>query len=208
MAWIAMALILVIVLFVRQNLQIKPGRVQIFGESIYDFCRSITMATAGKKGDGFLFFIGSLFIFILTANLLGQLPLKFIKLLTGYPGELIAATGDFNTTAALAVLTLFMYFAVGIKRKGPKYFLHYLSPHPLFLPINLMEDITRPFSLMLRLYANILVGEILSMVALSIMPFVLPVGVILLELFVAVVQAYIFAMLSSVYIALLSAEDH
>lgn len=209
MAWITMGLIALIVLLIRRNLQTMPSKFQTFGETMYDFCRSITMATGGKKADGYLFFIGSLFIFILTANLLGQLPLRFIQLVTNYrQGELIAATGDFNTTAALAVLTLVMYFAVGIKRKGPRYFLHYLHPHPLFLPINLMEDITRPFSLMLRLYANILVGEILSMVALTIMPFVLPVGVIFLELFVAVVQAYIFAMLSSVYISLLSAEDH
>lgn len=209
MAWMTMAVILLIAVLLRRNLKLYPGKFQTFGESIFDFCRSITTTTAGqRRGDKFLFYIGSLFIFILTANLLGQLPLRFINIMSGYPGELIAATGDFNTTAALAILTLIMYFAVGIRAKGPKYFLHYLHPHPLFLPINMMEDVTRPFSLMLRLYANILVGEILSMVALSIMPYVLPVGVILLELFVAVIQAYIFAMLSSVYISLLSAEEH
>lgn len=209
MAWLSMALILLIAFLIRQNLKVYPSKFQTFGESLFDFCRSITMTTAGKRGDEFLFYIGSLFIFIMTANLLGQMPLRFIQTMTNFhKGELIAATGDFNTTAALAILTLIMYFAVGIKHKGPRYFLHYLHPHPLFLPINLMEDLTRPFSLMLRLYANILVGEILALVAISIMPFVLPVGVIFLELFVAIVQAYIFAMLSSVYISLLSAEEH
>lgn len=209
MAWLAMAVVLLVAFFIRRNLQVYPSRFQIFGESLFDFCRSITTTTAGKRGDEFLFFIGSLFIFILTANLLGQMPLRFIQLVSNYhQGELIAATGDFNTTAALAILTLLMYFGVGIRRKGIKYFMHYLQPHWAFLPINLMEDVTRPFSLMLRLYANILVGEILSMVALSIAPLVLPVGVIFLELFVAVIQAYIFAMLSSVYISLLSAEEH
>ncbi len=208
MAWFTMALILVIALFIRQTLKVYPGKFQVFGESLFDFCRSITDTTAGRRGDQFLFYIGSLFIFIMTANLLGQMPLRFIQILTHYHGELVAPTGDFNTTCALGVLTLVMYFFFGIKAKGIKYFLHYLHPHPLFLPINLIEDITRPFSLMLRLYANILVGEILSGVALGIMPYVLPVGVIFLELFVAIIQAYIFAMLSSVYISLLSADEH
>jgi F-type H+-transporting ATPase subunit a len=209
MAWTAMGLILLITLLVRRELKLYPTRFQVFGESIFDFCRSITGATAGHRGDTFLFFIGSLFIFILTANFLGQLPLRFIQLVTGFhKGEFVAATGDLNTTAALAVMTLMMYFYFGIRKKGPKYFLHYLHPHPAFLPINLLEDVTRPFSLMIRLYANILIGEILAMVAMSLMPFVLPVGVILLELFVAVIQAYIFSMLSSVYISLLSADDH
>lgn len=208
MAWIAMGLVLLVAWFIRINLKVYPSKFQTFGESLFDFCRSITTTTAGKRGDEFLFYIGSLFIFILTANLLGQMPLRFIQLVTNYhKGELIAATGDFNTTAALAILTLLMYFGVGIKRKGLRYFLHYLHPNPLFLPINMLEDVTRPFSLMLRLYANILVGEILSLVALTMFPLVLPVGVIFLELFVAVVQAYIFAMLSSVYISLLSAEE-
>jgi F-type H+-transporting ATPase subunit a len=137
------------------------------------------------------------------------LQLRFIQLITNYhQGELVAATGDFNTTAALAIMTLVMYFAVGIKRKGLSYFTHYIKPFPIFLPLNLLEDITRPFSLMLRLYANILVGEILTLVALSLMPIALPAAVIFLELFVAVVQAYIFAILSSVYISLLSSEEH
>lgn len=209
MAWVTMGLILLIAFFVRSNLKLYPSKLQTFGETMFDFCRGITATTAGKRGDEFLFYIGSLFIFILTANLLGQMPLRFIQLVTGYhQGELVAATGDINTTAALAVFTLVMYFLIGIKRKGLRYFLHYVHPHWLFLPINIMEDLTRPFSLLIRLYANILVGEILTMVALMMVPYVVPVGVIFLELFVAVIQAYIFAMLSSVYISLLSAEEH
>jgi F-type H+-transporting ATPase subunit a len=205
MAWLAMALIILVAWSVTRNLQLVPSKVQVFGEGLYDFCRSITMATAGPRGDGYLFFIGSLFLFILTANLMGQLPLRLIPL---PHGELIAATGDINTTAALALLTLLMYFGVGIKRKGLRYFEHYIQPNPLFLPLNLIEDVTRPGSLMLRLFFNILVGEILSAIALSIIPIGLPVVVIFLELFVALIQAYIFAILSAVYIGILSAEHH
>jgi F-type H+-transporting ATPase subunit a len=204
MVWIGMGLILFLAFISTRNLKVVPSKLQVVSEGFFDICRGITMATAGKRGDGFLFFIGSLFLFILTANLMGQLPLRLIPL---PHGELLAATGDINTTSALALMTLIMYFAIGIKSKGFRYFKHYLTPNPLFLPLNLLEDVTRPGSLLIRLYFNILVGEILSGIALSVMPYVLPSLVIFLELFVAVVQAYIFAILSSVYVSLLS-EDH
>ncbi|MCE3236611.1 MAG: hypothetical protein K0Q50_2802 [Vampirovibrio sp.] len=204
MVWSGMLLVLALAFVSTRNLQVIPGKLQVVSEGFFDICRGITMATAGTRGDSFVFFIGSLFLFILTANLMGQLPLKLISL---PHGELLAATGDINTTSALALITLIMYFAIGIKKKGLRYFKHYLTPNPFFLPLNLLEDITRPGSLLIRLYFNILVGEILSGIALSVMPYVLPSLVIFLELFVAVVQAYIFAILSSVYVSLLS-EDH
>ncbi len=209
MVWAAMLVVLGIAWVTTRNLQVVPSKAQTVGESFYDLCRSITMATAGPRGDAFLFFIGSLFLFILTANLMGQLPLRLIHI---PHGELIAATGDFNTTTALALSTLIMYFAFGISKKGLSYFKHYVNPHWLFLPLNIVEDLTRPGSLTLRLYFNILVGEILAMIALTLVKPIaglgLPVLVIFLELFVAVVQAYIFAILSSVYITLLSEEHH
>jgi F-type H+-transporting ATPase subunit a len=204
MVWVAMGLILALAWAFTRNLQVVPNKLQVIGEGFFDICRSITLATAGKRGDGFLFFVGSVFLFILTCNLMGQLPLRLIHI---PHGELVAATADINTTSALALMTLLMYFGVGIKKKGFRYFLHYFQPHPLFAPLNLLEDLTRPGSLLIRLYFNILVGEILSGIAMSVTPYVLPGLVIILELFVAVVQAYIFAILSSVYISILS-EDH
>jgi F-type H+-transporting ATPase subunit a len=205
MVWVGMGLILVTGKLLAANLQVIPNRLQVVGEGVYDFCRSITMATAGPRGDSYLFFIGSLFLFILMANVLGQLPLKLIHLPQGH---LMAATGDINTTAALAVMTVVMCFVVGIRKKGLRYFKHYIQPSPLFLPLNIVEDFTRPGSLMIRLYFNILVGEILSSIAMSVTPFVLPVFVIFLELFVAVVQAYIFSILSAVYVGMLSDDHH
>ena len=205
MAWAAMLTILVVASVLTRQLAIRPGTKQVVAEGILGLCRGITQQTAGNRGDTFLFYIGSVFIFILTANLMGQLPLRLIQL---SQGELIAATGDFNTTAALGVFTLIMYFFVGIRAKGLSYFKHYLQPFPPFILVNLAEDVTRPFSLMLRLYANIMVGEILSSIALSVIPLGLPVLVIFLELFVAFIQAYIFAILSSAYIAILSDDHH
>ena len=204
MTWVAMFIIIVAAVSLTRKLEVVPNKGQVMAESIFDLCRSITMATAGKRGDGFLYFVGSLFLFILTANLMGQLPLRLLEI---PHGELVAATADINTTTALALMSLVMYFFVGIQKKGLRYFKHYIQPSPLFLPLNIVEDLTRPGSLLLRLYFNILVGEILSGIAMSVAPYVLPAAVIVLELFVAVVQAYIFSILSSVYISLLS-EDH
>lgn len=210
MVWLGLGFVLITAWLFTRNLKVVPGKLQVVGEGVFDVCRSITMATAGKRGDGFLFFVGSIFLFILTANVMGQLPLSLFHIPSG---ELKAATADINTTAALGVATLLFYIGYGIYKKGLGYFKHYISPSPwyigiFFLPINILEDVTRPGSLLIRLYFNILVGEILSGIALSVTPYVLPSLVIFLELFVAVVQAYIFAILSSVYISLLSEEHH
>ncbi|MDH4378444.1 MAG: F0F1 ATP synthase subunit A [Vampirovibrionales bacterium] len=210
MAWIAMGLLIGLGWLATRQLAVIPTTRQTAGEFFYDFCRSITMCTAGPRGDGYLFFVGSLFLFILTCNLMGQLPLKLFGPLLPH-GELMAATADINTTAALAIISLVMYIALAIKRTGIKGFVsHHLQPHWLFLPMNLLEHITRPASLLIRLYFNILVGEILSGLAMSISPYVLPSAVIFLELFVAVVQAYIFAILSAVYVGLMTEvhDDH
>jgi F-type H+-transporting ATPase subunit a len=225
MVWAAMALILGVAFLTTRKLDLVPEKGQTFAESVYDFCRSITFSTAGKRGDVFLFYIGSLFLFIATSNVIGQLPLKLIRI---PQGELIAATGDINVPAALAVCTLLAYFVFGLHAKGPKYFSHYLTPLPalmkgqppilkvvfgtLFSPfmlLNVLEDVTRPGSLMFRLFFNIFIGEILALIMQKLVPGGIGLGalVIGLELFVALLQAYIFAMLSSVYISLMS-EDH
>jgi len=211
MAWIGMAVILLFAWATTRKLSVVPSIGQTVGEGIYNFCRSITFAADGAKGDSYLFFIGSLFLFVLVANLMGQLPIRLLNPLLpdgGHHMTWLAATGDINVTSGLAVISLLMYIGMAIYKTGLGGFLkHHLQPHPLFLPLNLIEHVTRPGSLLIRLYFNILVGEILSHIALSIMPWVVPSVVIFLELFVAVVQAYIFAILSAVYVALMT-EDH
>lgn len=212
MVWGVMLVVLAWAFLSTRKLSVVPSTAQSVAETAYDFCRSITMATAGPRGDRFLFYVGSLFIFIWLANLAGQLHLlKWVHLPGG--AHLSAPTGDFNVPLALALCTLILYFFIGISIKGLGYFKHYVSPDPwyigiFFFPLNVLEDLTRPGSLMIRLYFNILVGHILMGIAQAMIPHVLPVAVIFLEIFVATVQAYIFAILSSVYISLMSAEHH
>ncbi|MFM7468536.1 MAG: F0F1 ATP synthase subunit A [Vampirovibrionales bacterium] len=204
MVWVGIITVLVFAKMATHQASVYPSRLQLAGEGIVNMVRGVTSSTGHERGDKYLFFSGSVFLFILVANVMGQLPLRLIPL---PHGELLAATGDLNTTVALAVLTVAFYFGFGISQKGLGYFKHYFEPLPFMFPMHLMEDITRPGSLALRLFLNIMVGELLSSVALQVAKIGLPCFVIGYELFVAFLQAYIFMLLSSVYIGMMS-ESH
>jgi F-type H+-transporting ATPase subunit a len=204
MVGIATVLLIMAGFLLTRNISIRPSRGQMFAEMVYDFCRSITFSSAGKRGDQFLYYVGGIFLFVLTCNLLGQFPLKIFHL---PHGELMAPTGDFNVTAALGIATLVTYFFFGIKSKGLKYFEHYLTPLPdlmagqnffvkiiygcvfwPFILMNIAEDFTRPGSLMIRLFCNIFVGEILTGVAHSFGHHGWPILVIFIELYISMLS--------------------
>merc|ERR1712078_233360 len=97
-------------------------------------------------------FIGTIFLFIFISNWSGALlPWRVIELPNG---ELGAPTNDINTTAALALLTSIAYFYAGISKKGISYFKRYVEPAPFLLPINVLEDFTKPLSLCLGLFTS------------------------------------------------------
>ena len=110
---------------------------------------------------------------------------------------------------ALALIVSVYYFGAGIMKKGLGYFKHYLQPFWFLLPINMLEDLTRPLTLALRLFGNILAGEVIVLIALSFVPLLLPIPIMLFELFVAFLQAFIFTILSASYIGAVTADhDH
>jgi len=149
--------------------------------------------------------VASLFLFIVTANLMGQLPWKLIHL---KQGELASPTNDINMTAAMAIIVLIYYLAVGIKEKGIHFFYHGLSfPGIVMFLIDLLDMITRPFSLALRLFCNIFVGEVLVGVLLSLCAYFLPLPIMFFEVFVAFVQALVFMMLTIAYISMAVNEE-
>ncbi len=212
--WIVMIALVVFSFFATRNLSIIPGRLQGLLESIMSFFWDMT-DTIGKDGRKHTPLLASLFLFILTANLAGQIPWRLYHL---HSGELASPTNDINMTAAMAIIVLIYYIGAGVVKKGPKYFLHYFSPMPIMAPLNIMEDIIRPFSLAVRLFANILAGEILVMVMLGLgtvvfakMKFLgmfFPLPFMFFEVFVAVIQALVFTLLSSAYLSLATADNH
>lgn len=202
-AWLAMLIVLVISAIVSFGLKREPGKFQTFAEMVYGALESIPVSQIGKEGKTYTPIIGSLFLFILTANLIGQLPWKLYHL---PEGEFASPTNDLNLTAALAILAVICYIISGMIKKG---FFGYLKQ--FFTPMGLLEIlelVTRPLSLSLRLFANILAGEIVIMVMIGLLPIFLPVPLMLFEVFVAFIQAFIFAVLTASYIAGAVSHEH
>ena len=137
---------------------------------------------------------------------MGQLPLRLIHL---KQGELASPTNDINMTAAMAVIVLIYYLFQGFKTKGIHAIWHGFSLAGIItMFVDVLEMITRPLSLSLRLFANIFAGEILVSALLGIFAIGLPLPAMFFELFVAFIQAFVFMMLSIAYISTSVSEEH
>ena len=115
-------------------------------------------------------------------------------------GELAAPTNDINTTVTLALLTSVSYFYAGLNKKGLSYFGRYIEPTPVLLPINVLEDFTKPLSLSFRLFGNILADELVVAVLVSLVPLVILISIMWLGIFTSAINALIFATLAGAYI--------
>lgn len=202
--WFAMAVVIIISFFLTRNLNIIPGKAQTAAESIMNFF--LGNLSEVKDGQKHVPIVASLFLFILTANLMGQLPLRLIHL---KEGELASPTNDINLTAALAVLVLVYYLYQGFKEKGFRYIYHGFSITGIITTlVDILEMFTRPLSLALRLFANILAGEILVSVVLGLVAVIAPIPIMLFEIFVAFIQAFVFMMLTIAYITSAVSSEH
>jgi len=181
------------------NLQRVPSTLQSLGEVIYDLVKSIAITQMGPSYySQFLPFVATIFLFVLGSNLAGALiPWKFIEISSG---ELAAPTNDINTTACLALLTSLSYFSAGLKIKGIGFFKRYIKPAPFFLPLNIVEDFSKPLSLNFRLFGNVVADELTVAVICSLVPLIVPLPVMMLGLFASSLQALIFATLAAAYI--------
>jgi alternate F1F0 ATPase F0 subunit A len=143
-----------------------------------------------QEASRYLPFIGTLFMYISVSNLLQVIP--------GFQPP----TGSLSTTAALAVCVFFAVAIFGITQQGVlAYLKQYLRPSPLMLPFNIISELSRTLALAVRLFGNIMSGTLIGAILLSVVPFFLPVIMNLLGLLIGQIQAYIFAILATVYIA-------
>ncbi len=149
------------------------------------------IADVGAEDPGrYLPFIGTLFLFIATANLLTIVP--------GYQPP----TGSLSTTAALAICVLIAVPAFSVAKRGlGAYLKTYIRPTPLMLPFNIISEASRTLALAIRLYGNVMSGTVIVGILLSVAPFFFPILLQLLGLLTGLIQAYIFAILAMVYIA-------
>jgi F-type H+-transporting ATPase subunit a len=198
--WFVITILLIFSILGTRNADRIPTGWQNFMESALDFVTDIARNQLGESFyKDWIPFIGTLFLFIFGSNWAGAIiPWKLIEL---PEGEFAAPTNDINTTVALALLTSFAYFYAGLSKKGLGYFKRYVQPIPLLLPINILEDFTKPLSLSFRLFGNVLADELTITVLTSLVPLVIPLPIMLLGLFAGSVQALIFSTLAAAYIA-------
>ncbi len=152
--------------------------------------------TSGQNPDRYLPFVGTLFVFIATSNLLAIVP--------GYQ----APTASLSTTAALAICVFFSVPVFGISQQGIwKYLHHYIEPIPILFPFYLISELSRTLALAVRLFGNVMSEGMIGAILLSIAPFFFPVIMKALGLLTGLVQAYIFAILAVVYIGSARSEE-
>ena len=208
-----------LILFIGSRLlKERPGAYQVIVEELYGFGRKFLAGQTGEEGMKFLPYTLSLFVFILVLNLIGLIP-------NSYP-----VTSNITFTLVLALFTLLIYNYVGIRRNGLGTYLKSFVPSgmpakPIMAPFMffveaLQQFVTQPLTLGMRLYANILAGHLIIFVFLGLILYLgtfvaivsVPLALVFyaFEIFVAVIQAYIFAILTQVYIelAMNAGEDH
>jgi F-type H+-transporting ATPase subunit a len=149
-----------------------------------------------RQPRDYLPFLGTLFVFVALASLLVIIP--------GYEPP----TGSLSTTAALAICVFVAVPFYGIRKQGLRRYLQsYLKPLPLLLPFNILAEFTRTLALAVRLFGNMMSGTMILAILLVITPFIFPVVMSALALLTGIVQAYIFSILATVYIAAATSDD-
>ena len=179
----------------------RPGPMQHIFEMFYDFVKGQAEDQVGHAAHHYLAFFGTLFLFILTCNLIGLVPC------------FESPTQTASVTAGCAVATFLYYNLAGVIAQGPlRYLAHFAGPlwwlAPLMFPIEIISHLARVLSLTVRLYANMFAGEQVTLVFLSLTKLAIPVIFMGLHIFVGVVQAYIFMLLAMVYVGGAVAHDH
>ncbi|HYH02276.1 MAG TPA: F0F1 ATP synthase subunit A [Bacillota bacterium] len=196
MSWMVMGIIIFLVWLGVRKLSWIPSGWQNVMEMLVEFIENSVKDSLGEHGIKYTYFFGSLFLFILVANMLGLIP--------GFASP----TRDVSVTMALAILVVIWMQYIGIRESGLlKYLKHFVSPSPAFFPLHLMELFTRPLTLALRLFGNIFAGEILVEKLTETFHLVIPSVWLLMSVMIGGIQAYIFTVLSLAYTGL-SIEEH
>jgi F-type H+-transporting ATPase subunit a len=172
-----------------RRLQGLPSRRQAVVELLVTGIESQIQEVVRREARPLLPLLGTLFIFLLTANVSGVLP------------GVQAPTARIETPAALALIVFLSVHWFGVRAQGLTGYLgSFARPKLLMLPLNILSEITRTFSLMVRLFGNIMSGEFLIALVLALAGIFVPIPLMALELLVGVVQAYIFSVLATVFI--------
>jgi F-type H+-transporting ATPase subunit a len=204
MMWVVVSLVTVLMVMAGSARKLVPGKLQNLAEMMVDFIRSMIMDTMGKEGMRFFPLIATLFLFILFCNLIGMIPGSY------------TVTSQIIVTAVFSFLVYGLSLVMGFLLHGVKYFGVLVPPGtpgwlvPLMIPIEIMSQVARPISLAVRLFANMTAGHVLLGVLFGMaisgglligwLPFAFTIAINGLEVGIAFIQAYIFTMLTCVYL--------
>ncbi|HQT27094.1 MAG TPA: F0F1 ATP synthase subunit A, partial [Burkholderiales bacterium] len=187
--WGIMFLLFLFSWLATRRLASEPGPIQTALEAVVTVMMDAVEEVLPGKSEMLLPFIGTLWIFILVANLSGIVP------------GISAPTGNLSVTAALAFLVFLSVHWYGIRSEGLKhYLLHYTSPSPILLPFHLISEISRTVALAVRLFGNIMSLEMAALLVLLVGGLFVPIPLLMLHIVEALVQAYIFGMLALIYV--------
>ncbi|MEK3733153.1 MULTISPECIES: F0F1 ATP synthase subunit A [Paenibacillus] len=225
MLFVTCTIVFVLVRLAVRNLSVEnPSKLQNFMEWVVEFVQGIVASAMDlKKGKGYISLGLTLILFIFVANLLGlpfaiitDLPANFEvfgktieatrNLHDGYMAHVLwwkSPTADISITAGLAIIVFILMNYLGLKLNRKHYLKHYLEPFPIFLPLNIIENLAKPVALAIRLFANIFAGEVLITVILKMGILGIPFLAVWqgFSIFVGALQAFIFTILTMVYIA-------
>ena len=199
---VVILIILVGALLLRRKLSVEnPGRFQQAIEVVVEFVQGLTDEIIGPDGRRYVAMIGTFGIFIALCNLLGLIP------------SLATPTANIQVTLGCAVAAFLYYNFQGLRQHGVVGYLKHLCGPMMVIaiimfPIEVVGNLGRMLSLSVRLYANMMVGELLEKVFGGLVPVVVPVAFMALHIFVSFLQAYVFMLLPAVYISLAVAEEH
>ena len=205
-SWLVMLILIVLSLVLTRRLSVIPRGAQTFLEAAIEFLNNFAKNQFGPFSKYLGPYIGSLFLFLLTANIIGvisPLELKIFGREFIPPFEIRPPTRDINVTAALAAISIMLVLVFGLLARGfGGWCRNFLHPLPMMLPFNIMEFGIRLASLALRLFGNILGGFVLMDLVQKLFPLVVPmIFSIYFDFFDGFIQAAIFVFLTSLYIS-------
>ena len=187
--WVIMVIVVLLSWLATRRAQVHGGWLQATVEVAVEAIADQIKAVLGANPWPYLPLLGTLFIYLVFANLSGVLP------------DVVAPTAHIETPAALAMIVFFSVQFFGIKEQGLKsYAKRYLEPNPLLLPLNLLSQITRSFSMMVRLFGNMMSHEFIIAIILFLAGLFVPVPFMLLGILIGIIQAFIFTILATVYV--------
>ncbi len=198
-AWIVMAVLVILSVVATHSMKIVPSGLQNLMEYAVELLLTVCESTMGtRKGRRFFPIVATLFLFILAANWVGLFP-GF-----GDVTWLRSPDSDLNLTASMAIIVFVLMEFWTIRSVG---FLGYLREFAIPNPLHIMSEVSRPITLAFRLFGNILAGEVVIATITGMVHYILPTVFFGVEVFVGILQALIFSMLTMVYLAIATQHE-